>query len=297
MSHKTKIAIVVAIFLWASAFVGIRAGLRAYSPEGLALLRYIVASICMGIIYYRLPQKRSFKFLDICALLGIGVIGIGIYNITLNYGELSISSGMSSFITSQSPILTSIFAMVFLGEELNFSRILGFLVSIFGVTLIALGEVGGFKWDIGMTYILFATLAAGCYSVLQKPFLKKYHAIEATTYVIWGGTLFLAIYTPQLQHDLQYAPADATLTVLYLGIFPATIGYIAWSYVLAEIPASRAVSFLYFMPFLATLLGWICLDEIPVWISIVGGTLAIVGVWIINHSYSKVSRIKIPTEE
>lgn len=285
MSHKTKIALVTVIFLWASAFVGIRAGLQDYSPEGLALLRYIIASICMAAIYFRMPQRNSMRFRDVCGLMAVGVVGIGIYNLTLNYGELSISSGMSSFVISQSPIITAIFAGMFLGERLNLPRALGFIVSVMGVTLIAIGEKGGFKWDVSITYILIATLACGFYSILQKPFLKKYHAIEATTYIIWGGTLFLAFFLPQLQRDLLHASWSSTLTVVYLGVFPAAIGYLAWSYVLAQIPASRAVSFLYFMPFLATILGWVCLGEVPMWISIAGGLLAIVGVWLVNQSY------------
>ncbi len=285
MANKTKFALVLAIFLWASAFVGIRAGLRVYSPEGLALLRYLVASACMAIVYFRLPQKSALRLFDILALLAIGAVGIGMYNLTLNYGELSISSGMTSFITSQSPIITSIFAILFFGEKFNFARCMGFIVSILGVAFIALGEMGSLKWDMGIAYVLLATLAAGFYPVLQKPFLKKCHAIEATTYIIWGGTLFLAIYAPHLQQDLLTASMSATLTAIYLGIFPAAMGYVAWSYVLADISASRAVSFLYFTPFLATFFGWLYLDEIPVVISLFGGLLAIGGVWLINRSY------------
>lgn len=287
MSNKIKFALVLVITLWASAFVGIRAGLQGYSPEGLALLRYIVASICMGIFYFRFPKamRASTSFRDIAALMGIGAVGIGIYNIALNYGELSISSGTTSFIISQAPVITAILAILFLGEELSLLRIIGFMVSIMGVALITLGEKGGFKWDASLFYILIATITGSCYSVLQKPFLKKYHAIEVTTYIIWGGTLFLAFYYPHLQQDLTTASFKTTLTVIYLGIFPAALGYIAWSYILAAIPASRAVSFLYFTPFLATFIGWIWLNELPVWLSIAGGSLAIVGVWIVNQSY------------
>lgn len=289
MTYKTKIAIAITIFLWASGFVGIRAGLQGYSPEGLALFRYLIASVCMAIIYYRMPSRNTIRTLDALALMGVGVIGIGVYNITLNYGELTVSSGMASFITSQAPIITTILAIVFLGERANKFRILGFLISIAGVALIAMGENAGLTLDTSILYILIATLAAGLYSVLQKPFLKRYHAIEVTTYIIWGATLFLSIYTKQLQYDLMHATLNTTLTVVYLGIFPAAIAYLAWSYVLAQIPASRAVSFLYFMPFVATLLGWLCLDEVPILMSVIGGLLAISGVWIVNQSYRWVS--------
>lgn len=285
--YKTKIALALALFLWASAFVGIRASLEEYTPEGLALLRYLVASCCMGLVYLRLPHRSVMHWRDVAGLLAIGVLGIGIYNIMLNYGELSISSGMASFIISQSPIMTAIFAMFFLGERLNAMRLLGFIVSFCGVVLIAIGEKGGFKWDVGLIYMLIATVTGGFFSVMQKPFLKRYHAIEATSYIIWGGTLFLLIYTPEMRQDVLHASATSTLMVIYLGIFPGAIGYLAWAYALAAIPASRAVSFLYFMPFLATFLGWLYLGEVPMWLAVLGGVLAIIGVWLVNQSYAK----------
>lgn len=291
MSYKTTIALFTAIFLWASAFVGIRAGLQDYSPEGLALLRYLIASVCMGFFYFRLP-RTSMTMIDRCALLGIGALGIGIYNLSLNYGELSISSGMSSFIISQAPIITACFAIIFLGEQLNAFRALGFTISLLGVIFIALGEKESLKLHSSIAYILIATLAGASYSVMQKPFLKKYHALEATAYIIWGGTLFLSFYASHLATDLFHASAKATLTVVYLGVFPAAIGYAAWSYVLANIPVSRAVSFFYFTPFIATLLGWLYLNEVPAWLSILGGLIAMIGVWFVNYSY-KVSSVLI----
>jgi len=291
ISRKAKIALVAAIFFWASAFVGIRIGLHTYSPEGLALLRYLIASVCMGIIYYYLPVRSRMNLWDACALLAIGAVGIGFYSITLNYGEMTIPSGMASFLISQSPIVTALLAMLFLGERLTFSHMLGFLVSLIGVGLIAIGE-GGFHWSMGITYVLLATLSGSFYTIWQKPFLKKYHAIEAATYIIWGGTLFLSFYFSHLQKDLATASFSNTLTVIYLGIFPAAIGYMAWSYVLAEVPASRAGSFFYFMPFVATFLGWLGLNEVPVPISLLGGLLAIVGVCLVNRSYSQVDIAK-----
>ena len=86
-------------------------------------------------------------------------------------------------------------------------------------------------------------------------------------------------------HQMQHAALSSTFVIIYMGIFPGALGYLAWSYSLAHIPASRAVSFLYFMPIIATLMGWFFLGEIMTPAAFLGGLLTILGVFIINRSY------------
>jgi drug/metabolite transporter (DMT)-like permease len=297
MTHKIRAALAVAIILWASAFVGIRAGLQDYSPEGLALLRYLVASVVMSIVYFNLPVRSQISLIDKLKLLSVGAIGIGFYNLTLNHGEVSVASGVASFITSQSPVITTIFAVMFLGETLTLQRVLGFLISMAGVTFIAYGEIGSFHLTVSMMYVLAALLSGSCYSIMQKPFLKKYHAIDATTYVIWGGTLFLLSCYPQMQHDIANASWTGTMTVVYLGIFPASLAYVAWSYVLQNLSVSHVVSYLYVMPFAAALLGWMLLGETPAAISVIGAVISIAGVWLVNQSYQSGAMPEIDVDD
>lgn len=285
MAHKTRLAIVAVIFFWASAYVGIRLGLQGYSPEGLALLRYLIASVVMGAFYLNLPERSAITLLDKVLLMLVGALGIGVYNITLNYGEMGVSSGVASFITNQSPILTTVFAVLCLGEVLTAQRVLGFVVSTLGVVLIAYGEIGGFELTVSLMYVIAALLASSCYSILQKPFLKKYKAIEATTYVIWGGALFLLMYTPSSLQDVMHAPLAATVTVIYLGIFPAALAYVAWSYILRQMTVTHTVSYLNLIPFLTALMGWMVMGETPAQISVLGALIAVAGVWLVNQSY------------
>jgi len=46
---KPIIALLITIFLWASAFVGIRYGLSVYTPGAIALFRFILASLFLTI--------------------------------------------------------------------------------------------------------------------------------------------------------------------------------------------------------------------------------------------------------
>lgn len=291
-SAKTRLAIVITIFFWSSAFVGIRAGLLGYSPGGLALLRFITASICLFLICRYKRPRPNFQAYDLLIMFVNGIIGIGIYHITLNLGEVVVPSGIASFIISQSPVITAVFAILFLSERISLYGFFGMFVSLAGILLITLGKNNEFKFYYGIGYILIASTTGAIFSILQKPLLKKYHAIDVTTYTIWFGTLSLFIFLPNLMHDIHQTSLSATLSVIYLGIFPGAIAYLTWSYVLAAMPAARAVSFLYFMPVIATLIGWVWLKEMPSLIEFIGGLIALSGVWIVNHSY-KFQKVKV----
>ncbi len=281
---KTRITLWLAIILWASAFPGIRAGLDGYSPGSLALLRFLVASLCMLVMQLTLPKKVSMSWVDRGYLILIGMFGLGIYNIALNYGEIAVPAGIASFIISVSPIVTLIVAAIFLKETITASRLIGMFISMLGIALITLSKTNHFHFQIGFLYVCIAMVIGGIYTVLQKPLLKKYHAITVTSYIIWGATLLLLIYLPAMLQHLHTASFHTTAAVIYLGIFPASAGYLAWSYGLKEMPASQAVNYLYFMPIIATLIGWIWLGEIPATLALLGGLIALFGVWIAGNA-------------
>ena len=288
LTFKTKLAIIAAVVFWSSAFVGIRAGLEDFSPGGLALLRYLIGSFGMWLIFIRRPKReKTFNSRELTYALLTGVVGIGMYNITLNYGEQVISSGVASFIISQSPIITTLLAIIYLKEKVSLSGIFGMVVSGVGVALITLSQTDNFNFYVGIFYILFATFVGSLYSILQKALLRKHDVIDLTTYAVWGGTLILFIFTPDLIEDLKTASLQGWITVIYLGIFPTVIGYLAWSYVLTQISTSQAVSYLYFSPLIATLIGWVWLGEIPELLAFVGGLIALFGVWWVHLSFNK----------
>lgn len=282
LNWRTRVAILLTIFFWASAFVGIRVGLQGYTPGGLALFRYLIASICAVVLYLRLPPSNPVHWFDTMKMLFVGILGIGIYNVALNYGELTVPSGIASFIISQMPVFTTILAVVFLGERLTQLGIVGLLVSIAGVLLIAAGQIEAVHLNHGFFCILLAAIVGGMYSTVQKPLLYKSHALKVAAYSIWGGTLSLLFYFPSMVHEIIHASWKATLAVVYLGIFPGALGYLCWGYVLWQIPASRAASFLYLMPIIATILGLVCLGEVPNFLSLLGGVVALGGASLMN---------------
>jgi drug/metabolite transporter (DMT)-like permease len=253
----------------------------------------LIAAICMMMIYVNLPYRNKISITDKFLMLTIGAITLGIYHVTLNYGEMTISAGLASFVVSQAPILTTLFAILFLRERLHKLGVLGLVISSLGMVFILLGQDNNIQINLGILYVLAAAIAGSVFNVLQKPFLKKYSAIEVAAYGIWGSLFTLSYYAPAFSHEITTASFKAILSALYLGIFPAAIATMTWTYTLAAMPASRASNFIYFMPIIATILGWLCLGEAPVLLSFLGGMVALTGVWVVNKSYHKVTLIPV----
>lgn len=283
MNLSILIALLITVILWASAFVGIKAALIDYSPVHLAVFRYLVASIVLVPVALwkkiRIP-KRS----ELLRFVLIGVFGISIYNILLNTGEKTITAASSCFIINTAVVITAIISVLFLKERVRILGWVGMLVSLMGVGMIAFGEgEGGLSADVGGLFVFIAAISTSIYFVVQKPLLVKYSSLEVVTYAIWFGTLAMLPGLAGITEEVVHASMVSTLSVVYLGVFPAVIAYVAWSYVLSQMPASRAATFLYVVPVLSILLGFLLINEMPTVVSLIGGGVVLSGVFVVNR--------------
>ncbi len=275
-NFKIPIALSVAILSWACAWVSVRAAVAHLSPGHVALGRYLIASLVLLPLFgwrrVRLEKR------DIGPIFLMGFLGFTLYNLAINVGEQSITAGAAALIASTIPLFSALGAAIFLGESVPRAAYGGIACGVGGVFLIALGEKGGIGVSSGALLVVFASVCAAIYGLMQKRLLSRYHALDLTTLAIWAGTLALLPFGNGLLTAFQDAPTSATLNVAFLGVFPGALGYVLWSYCLSQWPVARVTSFLYLLPALSIGLGWVLLDELPAPISLWGGALALCGV-------------------
>ena len=287
----TWTAIVITLVLWASAFAGIKAGMRltpagvpgadGYGPGEVALLRFGVASLVLA-VYATFTRMRLPARKDLPRVIAAGLLGITIYHVALNFGELRVSAGAASLLIAAGPIFTAMMSVAFLRERLTAIGWLGIAVAFAGVAVISLGESGGVKFEPSALLVLLSAVVTAAYFIISKPLLKRYSALEYTAYAIWAGTVPMLVFAPGLASQMSHAAPSATLAVVYLGVFPAAIAYVLWSYALARMPASLLSTFLYLTPVLAMGIAWAWIGEVPALLTLVGGLVAIGGVVIVQ---------------
>jgi drug/metabolite transporter (DMT)-like permease len=290
IDFKYSLIILLVLIFWSSSYIGIRYALIKYTPENLAFLRYLTASI----VFFGVALFRKFslpKLNDLPGLAALGLFGFALYNLLLNYGETTVDAGTSSFVINTVPFFSLLFALVMKDETAKKKDWLGMIIAFSGIGFIILSKNTkhqAFSWHILL--ILGAAICQALYFSIQKKYLKKYSSLELTSYAIWIGTILMAFLTKKPFAGLLSFPASYTLTIVYLGVFPGAAAYLLLGLSLNKYKLSNISSFLFLIPFITILISWVTIGEVISFKSILGGLIIILGV-IIKNNFFRIGRI------
>ena len=255
--------------------------LQAFGPTELGALRFAIAAVPAA-IFLAVTRPALPTCSDSWRLAFGGILFVALYTALLNFGEMTVSAGAASFIINANPIMTAVLAMLLLGERFTRRAWLGTALSFAGIGLIAFGE--------GRRH-------APRHRGAADPRRRALHAGH-------DRRAEAAVRPPQaadrlgLEHgDRRARPralaADAASELASrppVGIQRRSISascrasspMATWAVALSRLPASRATNFMYCVPPVATLLGFLWLGEVPTLLGAIGGVLALIGVAVVN---------------
>lgn len=276
--RKALAAAGTTVILWASAFVGIRSAGAHFAPGALALGRLASGSVALlAVLVIRregLPKREAWP-----GIVTSGVLWFGGYMVVLNWGEQLVDAGTAAMLVNVGPILVALLGGWLLREGFPRRLLAGLAVSFAGAVVVGLSMSG--RGDAPLLGVLLCLVAAITYAagvVSQKPALRHASALQVTTFGCLVGTVACLPFSGQLVADLADAPAPATLSMLYLGVFPTALAFTTWAYALARTTAGRMGSTTYAVPAIVVVMSWAVLGEVPAWLSLAGGVLCLAGV-------------------
>lgn len=287
----------VGIVVWALAFPFIKIGLRELSFINLTILRFFV--VCVSFLIILTINSKKFSKLqkkDIFPIFLLGFIGVIAYHLGLNYGENYISAGVASLIIATIPIFIVIFAAIILKEKIGLIKSSGVILALSGVIIISIWGRKGATIEghhmLGLLTILMAAIFGALYTIAGKKILERYNALSLTVYAMILGSLGLIPFLhPIINNTFIQEIANLSNTgwfvVIFLGVFSTVVGYTIWYIGLSMRNASELGVFLYAIPVLSTVFSYILFGDQITIMYILGGSLVIIGLIIVNKKRNK----------
>jgi drug/metabolite transporter (DMT)-like permease len=290
------VGLVVAI--WAVNFIAAKIGLRYLPTLTMSSFRVVFAALAMVPTYLlcsRLPafaeavriRERGLSPKDLWTFFYLGFFGVAINQMCFTIGLSYTSVSHAAVIVGLQPVYTLALAVLLRIETATPQRVLGMGIALAGVAILA-SEKGISSHSpslLGDAITMAGSLGFAMYAVLGKKIAGRYDALTMTAFNHFAGALIampIALHqtirlTSSLRHDP--VPWSAWGALLYMAVFSSAVAYVLYFWLLRYLQASQLAAFTYLLPVLATLLGILWLGERGSPLQILGGVLALGGVY------------------
>jgi drug/metabolite transporter (DMT)-like permease len=278
-----ELGALLVVFLWAGNFVVSKSAIEGLPPVAYAALRFSLASVVLVVLLrwregVLLPPRR-----DLPAMIGLGVLGFGIYQILWVTALGSISAGDSSLLIASTPVLVALLAVAAGSDVLTPAKLSGALVSFLGVAIVVGADTG---LDLGRSLggdilTLLAALCWATYTAFGANVLRRHSPLATTTWTIVAGTVvLLPVGAAQLAGiaDPMAAVVVAVPAILYSGILSAGLPNVAVFHAVRLLGPTRVSAFQFLTPAIALVLAAVFLGEAVRPGQIAGGVVIVAGV-------------------
>lgn len=306
LALATGVAILVVA--WAINFIAAKIGLIYLPPLAMASFRVVLAGAVMVPVYLFCSRfrtfaeavelrRRGFTARDFWIFVYLGFFGVCVNQMCFTIGLYFTHVTHAAVIVGLGPIYILILAVLFRLERATGHKVVGMLIALAGVAVLA-SENGISVRSPSMegdAITMAGSIGFAIYVVLGKRVADKYDSLTMTAFNHFAGALIvlpLAVLecTNLLKARKWPIPWQAWPAVLYMAIFGSAVAYVFYFWLLRYLEASQLSAFTYLLPVLATALGIWWLGEKGSWGQVLGGTMALGGVYWIESGRNSLAK-------
>ena len=268
-----------------------------FCVSGLAALSLLIFNLIRG--RGSLPAVRSLTGRDWLQLTGLGLVGIFGYNL-FHYMAIDRLPAQEALIINYLwPIMTVLFACVFLRERMTARKVAALALSFLGVVIVTTkGDLLHVQFQslTGVFFALIAAVAYGLFSVLQK---KAGYDPTFSTMIYYSITFLCAGAYLLLRQDFlpltQLEPLQLA-GLAWLGIFTSAIAYTSWATALKKGSTARISNLAFITPFLSLIYIYLMLREEISPYSVAGLLVIVLGIFVQMGGSKKPERAPGPVQ-
>lgn len=287
MKPKVLINYAILCFIWGTTWIILKKSLIDGTPPffGSGFRFFFGGVILWSVILYK-RDFPSFKALPLQLYVQFGLLNLTIcYGLTY-WATQFIYSSLSALIWAGFPLCVAVFSYFMLPDEVfTKKKIISLFLGTIGALLI-LREGLNFKGDqvvIGIFLVVIAVIIAGYPNVYLKRYSNTVTSLHlnAVSQLIAGITLLIISFVFESDQKMVWNNFNI-FALAYLTIFGSLIAWYIYFWLFPHISMSQISYIAFFPPVLASILGWIFLDEKLSILAIFGGGLVIFGAVLVN---------------
>jgi drug/metabolite transporter (DMT)-like permease len=288
---KTKLylSIFCVGFFWGTTFLGIRIGVETIPPFLVSGMRNLVAGSLIMIYLFVAKKTERIQLHHLVRAFILALLMIVIGNGLTTYAEKYISSGLTSLISTLSPLVVLLFNL-FLGyEKLSLKTVAGIFLGLFGMYLLYENNLSDFmkpEYRKGVGALLLAIVAWSAGTLVTKR--AKTNPIgmlmNVSLQMLIAGTILFGLHLG-IHGSIEPSvwSSRSIAAVIYLALFGSLIGYVAYNYLMTQWSSTRVTVLAYVNVVIALFFGWLILDETITSRIILATTVIVSGVVLVNY--------------
>lgn len=284
-SNVARLLLLAAI--WSGSFIFMRVLAPILGPIATAGFRLLLAGAVLSIYFKIIGFDVQWKK-NIFHYLAIGIVNSALPFVLYSFAALYIPASLSVILNSSSPLFGSIFAAIWLSENLSLQKCCGLILGMTGVALVAVKEAISFG-EFGLVAVVACLAASMCYG-LAGIYIKKFGshlkplAIAGASQFAAGIVLIPLIFLSPVRAEID---THVVLNMLGLSILCSAFAYILYFQLIADVGPSRALTVTFLMPAFGIIWGITFLGESVTAQMIIGCKAIICGTMLVLFSKSK----------
>nr|WP_196827552.1 EamA family transporter [Flavobacterium sp. CG_9.1] len=277
-------------FFWGTTWIASKEGVKHMPALQLVAIRQFLGGF-LYISYFLFkkapwPKGKQWKTIIILSILNF-VLSNGLST----WGVKYISSGLGAIIAAIVPLWIVIITF-FRGERLSKLSVVGLIISFGGVCVIFYDHLSDFlipSFRFGIIISLISTLTWAFGTLYTKNKAATFNPYFSLGLQMFLSSILIFAYTGAtgISVPLSEIPAISWWSIAYLVLFGSILTFIAFIYVLQNLPAAVSTVYSYINPIVAVLLGALIFGETLNVAIAIGGSVTLFGLYMVNVSLRK----------
>jgi len=280
---STYTALVLLMVVWGLNVVAIKILVDVFAPITITALRIFTASIVVFLVLLATNELRRLTKKEMGTIFIAGLLNVVAHHFFLSIGLTKTTASNTGIVLGLSPLLTALFAMLFLGERFSIVKFTGIVFGFAGVVFIVVhGSSSVNVVSLGDLYVFLAVLAQGISFIVIKKAANTFDTRLLTGGMLFSGSIVLFLLgLPMEPRGFMTLNQGELLTwLVFFGsaIFATGLGHMVYNRAIHRIGPTEAAIFINLSPFFSLVFSHLFLHETIHLLQMFGLLFIVVGV-------------------